>query len=349
MIKKFRESNFYTKLFFWEFWPYQLVYFPVIVYYLFKAAKAKSITFFSAANPGIESGGLTGESKIDLLDQIPEKYKPTTVFIDKTYTIDSALKQAFKSGLKFPFIAKPNVGERGFLVKKIHSKEDLNEFFDGERVDLLFQEYVDYPIELAILYYRLPESSNGEITSVTRKEFLGVTGDGKSTVRELLQKSRRARLQLKILEDELGNAMDQVLPKGKHEILVHIGNHIRGTKFLNGNGIIDKKLENVFDEITSHIQGVFFCRYDLKVPSIEDLKLGKNIKVMEVNGVSAEPAHIYDPEYSVTDAYKDLFKQIDIICQIAMHNISKGFEPMTVGEFVRLLRGVKDYKKKAMV
>lgn len=349
MWKKFRDSNTYTKIFHWEYWPYQLVYFPVLIYYFIKAAKARSLTFFSAANPGIESGGLTGESKIEILDQVPEQYKPTTVFIDKETSLEKSLKEAFSRGLKYPFIAKPNVGERGFLVKKIHCKEDLDEFFDGVRVDLIYQEFVDYDIELAILYYRLPENKTGEITSITRKEFLGVTGDGKSTIRELLMKSRRARLQLKTLEEELGGRMNDILSEGKHEILVHIGNHIRGTKFLNGNGIIDKKLENIFDEITSHIEGVFFCRYDLKVSSIEDLKKGKNIKVMEVNGVSAEPAHIYDPEYKVTDAYKDLFKQMDIICNIAQSNMRRGVEPMSISEVFKLVRGVNDYKKTALV
>ncbi|MFA8300113.1 MAG: hypothetical protein ACEPOV_08125 [Hyphomicrobiales bacterium] len=348
MLKKLKNTKTFTKITNWEFWPYQLVYFPVMIYYFLLAIKAKSITFFSAANPGIEAGGLTGESKIDILDKVPEKYKPLTVFVSEDTTKEEAIQLISDKGLQLPFIAKPNVGERGFLVKKVEKIEDLDEFFSGQRVDLLFQEYVAHPIELAILYYRMPDSGEGRVTSVTKKKFLGVTGDGVSSTEDLLKKSRRGRLQLKNLREELGEELDEILPKGQHKVLVEIGNHIRGTKFLNGNDIIDDHLHKVFEEITNQLSGIYFCRYDLKCSSIEDMKKGEGIKIMEVNGVSAEPAHIYDPDYNVIDAYKDLFMHMDIICDIACQNMKKGTNTMKFTDFVRLIRGVNDYKKTAL-
>jgi len=50
---KLFEVPFFMRLFHWEFWPFNLVYFPVFFYYAFLAVKARSLFFFYAANPTI--------------------------------------------------------------------------------------------------------------------------------------------------------------------------------------------------------------------------------------------------------------------------------------------------------
>jgi membrane protein DedA with SNARE-associated domain len=54
----------------WEFWPPWLAYLPVVPYILFLAIRYRSLTLFTAANPGIPSGGFVGESKSDILGQL---------------------------------------------------------------------------------------------------------------------------------------------------------------------------------------------------------------------------------------------------------------------------------------
>ncbi|MCH2044453.1 MAG: hypothetical protein MK212_10090 [Saprospiraceae bacterium] len=46
-----------------------------------------------------------------------------------------------------------------------------------------------------------------------------------------------------------------------------IGNHCRGTMFLDGNYLINEEMIEGFDKITSRIEGVYFSRYDLRCPS----------------------------------------------------------------------------------
>ncbi len=45
---------------------------PTYFYWIYYAICARSLFFFSAANPAIETGGLFGESKEAIFDQIPE-------------------------------------------------------------------------------------------------------------------------------------------------------------------------------------------------------------------------------------------------------------------------------------
>jgi hypothetical protein len=70
------------------------------------------------------------------------------------------------------------------------------------------------------------------------------------------------------------------------------------------------------DEISKSYEGFYFGRYDIKVPSVEDLKTGKNISVIELNGVTSESTNIYDPQHSFFYGVKTLCKQWKIAYEI---------------------------------
>lgn len=74
-------SPFFIRLRSWEYWPFSLVYLPIFGYWLWLSIKARSLFFFSASNPSIETGGLLGESKIDILNRISDEFKPKTLFV----------------------------------------------------------------------------------------------------------------------------------------------------------------------------------------------------------------------------------------------------------------------------
>src|SRR5205807_168614 len=54
----------------WEFWPPWLAYVPVVPYILYLGIKHRCLTLFTAANPGITSGGFAGESKSRIMAQL---------------------------------------------------------------------------------------------------------------------------------------------------------------------------------------------------------------------------------------------------------------------------------------
>ncbi len=297
---------FFAKYTRFEFFPAWLVYFPLLPYLIWLFIRAKSFTFFTAANPGIEMGGFFGESKIDILNRIPPDYLPVTLFFNKGSLFESVLKSVGEHNLDFPLIAKPNIGERGYMVAKVENEEELREYTDTVNADFIVQEYIDFPIEMGILFHRLPNQSVGKISSVVVKDFMAITGDGKNNIEYLLQQDIRYQFQLSRFQMEFPDLLPIVLAEGEKKILEPIGNHCRGTKFLNGNHLINPELEKVFSKIALSIEGFYYGRFDLRVKSLEDLYEGKNIKMMELNGVSSDPGHVYDPSLPMIQAYRDI-------------------------------------------
>ena len=329
---------FLVKIFYYEYWPFWLFFLPLVPYWIYLSIKAKSLTYFTAANPGIIHGGVFGESKIDILEKIKPKYHPTTLFFKVSATLPEVIRGVQLSSLIFPMIIKPNVGERGAEVEKIESESELAHYLKRNDQDFIIQEFVDYDIELGVLYYKLPITGSSDIISIVQKEFLGVTGDGVSAILEILHQNERAMLQLTTLKEKHGAHLNDVLAKGVYENLQPIGNHCLGTKFLSGQHLINAELVSVFDETSNGIEGFSFGRFDLKVNSFEDLYAGKNIKIMELNGVTSEPGHIFDPKFNLFRAYKDTMISMNASCLVSIENMKNGAVVTPLWTMVRLLR-----------
>ena len=118
-VKRVRESNFFIRLTHWEYWPFGILQGPVFVYWLWLSLKARSLFFFSASNPGILSGGMMGESKAEVLRKVPKDIVPKTVLVSLPVDRDTVLRTISENQFSFPVIFKPDIGERGWLVRRI--------------------------------------------------------------------------------------------------------------------------------------------------------------------------------------------------------------------------------------
>jgi hypothetical protein len=171
-----------------------------------------------------------------------------------------------------------------------------------------------------------------------QKEFLSVEGDGKSTLQELFRQSTRARCHMPMLLKLYKPSLDTIISQGEEVELVSIGNHCRGTTFLNANHLINPALINVFDHISKPVTGFYFGRYDIRVPSLEDLYAGQNIKILELNGANSEPAHIYDPHMPILQAYKHLFSHWHTLFEVSMLNYQRGIPFIPFWKGISILR-----------
>jgi len=326
-----------------------VVYFPVSFYYIFLSIKARSPFFFSASNPSIETGGMFFESKWSIFQLMPKAYYPNTILIEREEGIDTIRKKMQSAALHFPLIAKPDRGERGWCVKKIVSEEELIGYRNRNGISFLLQEYIDQPVELSIFYFRKPGLEKGTVTSVTLKKLLSVTGDGYSTIEKLIQKNDRAFLQMERLKKEPFIDLAEVVEKGEEKLLVPYGNHVLGTMFINYNHIIDEVLIDVIDGISKQIPDFYFGRFDLRCGSIEELKKGKNISILELNGAGAEPAHIYDPSFSFFQAQFVLADHYRMMFEAAMENKKKAVSFMTFRDFMQNKKLEKEYKQSVVL
>lgn len=283
-------------------------------------------------------GGMFGESKYGILQKIPAQYVPRTILISTPTQTKTVLEILACEGFSLPVIFKPDLGERGFMVRRIESEKDIEEYISTIKINFLVQDLVDLPIEVGSFYTRYPSEQHGKVTSVVVKEMLSVTGDGHSTLKQLIFNKDRAKLQWKKLERTYGNRLEEIIPADKAVELVSIGNHAMGTKFLNGSHLINDKLSVTFDNISKEIEGFYFGRFDIRCATLENLYNG-NFKILELNGCGAEPAHIYDPEFLLIDAIKVLFKHLRTIFKIARENHSLGVK------YISLKEGWFYYKK----
>lgn len=316
-------KNFMIRIKSWEYWPFGVIQFPVMVYFLWLAFRARSLVFFSASNPGIVMGGMFGESKYEVLKKLPSRYIPVTALATPPFDGSCLTELIQRAGLNLPVIFKPDLGERGFMVRRINTETEIDSYLAKMKYPFLVQELVDLPLELGVFYARFPRHSKGRVTSVVMKEMLSVCGDGSSTLQELILKKDRARLQWKALKKIYGCNLNDVVPAGQTVELVSIGNHCLGTKFLDGSHLINDRLSATFDEISKQVEGFYFGRFDLRCASVEDLYNG-NVKVLELNGCGAEPAHIYHPGYSLFKAIRVLLEHWRNIFLIARENARQG-------------------------
>ncbi len=322
-LSRISHSNFFIKLKSWEYWPFGILQAPLFPYWLWLSLKARSLVFFSASNPGILMGGMFGESKFDVLEKVPAAVKPRTILIKKSSTVVEIVGRMESAGLSFPVIAKPDLGERGWMVKRIKSESDLANYLSEIKIDFLIQEFVDLPLEFGVFYVRYPGETSGRVTSIVGKEMLSVTGDGVKTLRTLILEQDRAKLQWPILKKVYSEKLEQRPGVNEKVELISIGNHCLGTKFLNRNDLITPALSASFDQISRQVDGFFFGRYDLRTASCEDLERGQ-VKVMELNGCGAEPAHIYQPGFSFIEAVRVMFRHWNDIYRISTENHKRG-------------------------
>jgi len=312
---------------------------PLVPYYLFLAAKHRSWSFFTLANTGIPHGGVFGESKADISSKIDSRYQPRSAYFQTQTNLNEVLNEMVTNGISFPIVAKPNVGERGSMVEKIADQQALKNYLSKNENDLIIQEFIEYPIELGVLYYRTPLTGNSGITSIVQKEFLSVVGDGKSTLKQLIDQHDRARMYVDVLETNWLGQFDSFPQKGEKVNLQPIGNHCLGTKFLDANYLITDALVKVFDDIAKDIEGFSYGRFDLKVKDIESFQKGEYILIMELNGVTSEPGHIYDPKHSLFKAYKDTIKSLKRLSEVCRENKLLGYKETKPKELAQLILG----------
>lgn len=331
----------------WEFWPAWLFYPPVAIYCLWLMIKYRGVRVPAAANPGIFSGGLVGESKMATLKNLmavsPDFTAGAGLIASGTF---EARRLSFEEvqarlDLRFPFILKPDLGQRGVGVKLIRTQAQVDEYLRQTHVPLIAQQYAAGPLEAGIFYYRLPHESRGRIFAITEKVFPVLVGDGKSTVAVLIQNDPRGGIIAKTYLKRFAGRVNEILPAGETLKLVEAGNHAQGCIFREGLRLDSPALEARIDEISRKLDGFFIGRYDIRYASEDDLRAGRNFQIVELNGAASEATSIYDARNSLWAAYRTLFRQWNLVFAIGAENLKRGSVPDTVSAIWKKWREFK--------
>jgi hypothetical protein len=325
----------------WEYWPPWLSYLPLVFWIGALAIRHRSLVAFTAANPAIPAGGFIGESKFAILDGLSKSRDriARSELIAGCRPGREKLEQvrAFmrRERLSLPVVLKPNDGQRGSGVVVAWSHDELRAWLRRSVVDTIAQEYVP-GVEFGVFYCRKPWETHGRIISVTEKRPPFVVGDGRRSLEQLILDDRRSLAMARFHLRRQHARLNDVPAAGDAVSLGDLGTHCRGALFLDGRAALSPEAERAFDEMSRLFEGFYFGRYDVRARSVEDFKAGR-FTVIELNGVTSEATHIYDPRVGLVEAYRALFEQWSLAFEIGAANIRRGAATTSIPSLVRLL------------
>jgi hypothetical protein len=338
-------KNFFYIATHWEKWHYHLKYIPLYPAWLWYCLKARSLCWFTPSNPTLTFGGFEGETKREMYDQLPPSTYPKSIYISPALSFCEAQKLMIENNFSFPFAVKPDAGMMGFMFRKIDNIEQFKQYHEAMPVEYILQELIEYPLEVSVFYYRLPNESSGTITGFIKKEMLEVRGDGRTKLSDLITQHPRARFKLDEWKSKHESRLNDIIPENEIYRLSWAGNLSRGGKLVSLEHEKDERLVKVFDKLSHYTKHFYYGRYDIKCLSIEDLKQGKNFSILEYNGCGAEPHHIYGNGNTLLKAYKIVLQHWKMLYRISKHNNNNGIQYWKNLDGIKFLKDAKKHFK----
>jgi hypothetical protein len=324
----------------WEFWPAWLFNAPIVLWALLLAIRHRGLTVFTAANPGIDHSGVVGESKGAILATLPQEWvMPWAAIVPGTLDSRVAHLRAIVDarGWGYPLVLKPDQGERGAGVRWVENEAAARAYLAREPRAVIAQVPHDGPFEAGIFYVRHPGAERGYVFSITDKRFPVVIGDGRSTLSALIHAHPRYRLQAATFLARHAHQAGRVPAEGEVVRLARAGNHAQGTEFLDGRALASPALEARIDDIARRIDGFYFGRFDVRYRDRQAFREGRDVAILELNGVTSEATHIYDPSGSLFAAWATLMRQWSLAFAVGAANRARGHRPTTILQFAALV------------
>jgi hypothetical protein len=318
---------------FFEFWPGWLFYAPVVVQWIGLGLRHGSMMLPTAANPAIEGGGLCGESKTAILDQAGPSAKtliaPYAKLVTHAWNPNADLAAAE---------AAMRAACNGAGVRLANDRCDLFRYLKAfpRHEAVMLQALVPDEGEAGIFYVRPPGESQGRITSLTLKCQPFVVGDGHSTLQQLILADPRASRVPDLYLPRLKHRLHEIPGPGARVRLVFVGNHCRGSIFRNGADAVTPALTVCVERIAHALPEFSFGRIDVRFASLEALRRGEDLKIIEINGVGSEPTHIWDSKTRLLEAWRSQFFHYGMAFRLGAANRARGHRPETLSTMFRL-------------
>lgn len=300
---------------------------PMIVQWLILAARYRSLSLPSAADPSLFCGGLAGESKMDYFAQVEPTAAPwvarTGAVVANAEALANARTVLAGLQLSYPVIAKPDVGWCGFGVRRLANEQALVDYIAaypaGER--FLLQEYLGDGGEAGLFYVRWPGEKRGRLESLTVREPPFVVGDGATPLRRLVMADDRLGPRLSLFED-----LDRIPAAGERAVLSVVWSHRSGGRYRDLSAEITDALEARIDAIASGMPQLHVARFDVRFGSMSALA-GGDFKIIEVNGAGSEAINFFDPSVPFFTAYGGVLRKQAMVFALAAENRRRGVAP----------------------
>ena len=325
--------------------PKWLICIPLAVQWLWLAARYRSATLPSAANPAITAGGLVGEGKLEYFNGMgptalaaTARYCPVSTHCKPTAA--ELLQMMADTGLSFPVIAKPDLGLCGYGVRRIDDIAALRGYLAAFPRDetVVLQAYLPQDGEAGIFYARDPDTDYGRIIGMALRYFPQVTGDGQRSVAELIAASPRAGRLLASAAHECATDLARVPGIGEIVRLSTIGSTRVGGLYRDGGAYVTPQLSAAIDAIARDMPSFHFGRFDVRFETLAQLSAGRGFTIMEINGAGSEAIQAWDPATGLLDGFRMIFLKQRVLFAIGDAMRRRGVVPIGLPLLARLNR-----------
>ncbi|MEO5565587.1 MAG: hypothetical protein ABIR05_02865 [Luteimonas sp.] len=326
---------------------------PMVLQWIWLGIRYRSISLPSSANPGITSGGLVGDGKLEYFAAMGPVARAATaehigVLNQPGLDVQAVVARMADAGLQFPVVAKPDMGWCGYGVRLLASASDLTDYlrrFPAQQV-LVLQRYLPDPGEAGLFYMREPNAPSGRLIGILLRHYPSVIGNGTDTVAMLIAGDARLRRATANPMHECRYDPARIPFQGETVRLSTVASTRVGGCYQDGSAYATPALTARVDAIARDM-GVFLVgRFDVRYRSIQALQRGE-FTIMEVNGAGSEAVHAWDPRYSIRDVYRIVFAKQRLLFRIADANRKLGYTPIGLRELARLhlhqQRVMRDY------
>ncbi|RBO85879.1 D-alanine--D-alanine ligase [Marinomonas aquiplantarum] len=339
----------------YEFLPTWFFYTPVVLQSVFQGIYYRDFRLPLVANPSIKLSGMVGESKHDIMNLaggLASMWIATYCVRKKDRSpieqqLRAALEELKQRDIRFPLVAKPDLGCRGVGVKLLQSEDQLAEYIRSFPFEARFvlQEKAPYKAEAGVFYVRQPGQQKGEIFSITLKYSPSVVGDGRQTLKSLIESHPRAGKLRHLYLPRHQSILDWVPEADEEFQLAFAGSHSRGAIFRDGNQYITEALTRKLDLLLKDVKGYYYGRLDIKFDNLHDFMKGEKFTILELNGASSEAAHIWDRNASLRSIFSVLLKQYRLLYSIGAKQKKRGHRPPALRQLLAAWREEKQLTK----
>lgn len=315
---------------------------PMVLQWMWLGLRYRSISLPSSANPGITSGGMVGDGKLEYFAAMGATARAATaghIGVVNVAGTDAGrvMARLEAEGLQLPVVAKPDLGWCGYGVRLLSSPEDLADYLKrfppGQT--FLLQRYLPEPGEAGLFYMREPGAASGQLIGILLRHYPSVTGDGDASIAELVSRDARLRRATENAMHECRYDSQRIPARGEIVRLSTVASTRVGGRYEDGSGHATAMLTSRVEAIARDM-GVFLVgRFDVRYRSVEALRRGE-FTIMEVNGAGSEAVHAWDPKYSIRDVYRIVFAKQRLLFRIGDENRRRGHPPIGLRKLAQL-------------
>ena len=315
---------------------------PMVLQWTWLGIRYRSFTLPSSANPGITSGGMVGDGKLEYFAAMGATARAATAthigVVNKPGLVtDEVVASMAEAGLQFPIVAKPNLGWCGYGVRLLAAPGDLADYLQRfpRHETFLLQRYLPDPGEAGLFYVRHPDDAHGRLIGILLRHYPNVVGNGVHTIAALMAADPRLRRASRGEMYECRYDPHRIPALGEAVRLSTVASTRGGGCYLDGSDHATPALAARVDAIARDM-GVFLVgRLDVRFQSLAALRRGE-FTIMEVNGAGSEAVHAWDPKYSIRDVYRIVFAKQRTLFHISDANRRRGHPPISLRRLAEL-------------